>query len=85
MSCVGPYGLVVKFLMYAPADDVLSAKGHALKVVLQLKQGKLGCGHSLHMYNFYNSFTLAFNDLSNTIYCSANRKHTNICIKFGIS
>lgn len=53
-----PNGLVMKFAVYAGANDVLSGEGHSQKVVLHLMNDWLGKGHSVFSDNFYNSISL---------------------------
>lgn len=80
-----PDGLIMKFMVYAGATDELAGKGHASKVVLKLMEGKLGCGHSLFLDNFYNSFSLATKLLARRTYCTgtlrADRKHNPALVK----
>lgn len=45
--------------MYCGVLPDFGGHGHAANVVLNLMQGKLNCGHSLYMDNYYNSFSLS--------------------------
>lgn len=66
-----PDGTTLRFHVYTGAHDVdLSGTGHASKVVQSLMEGKLNCGHSLYMDNFYNSVLLAKKLLENETYCT---------------
>uniref|UniRef100_A0A1B6LW93 PiggyBac transposable element-derived protein domain-containing protein n=1 Tax=Graphocephala atropunctata TaxID=36148 RepID=A0A1B6LW93_9HEMI len=69
-SLCDPHGLILKFFMYCGVMDDYGGKGHAANVVLNLMQGKLNCGHSLYMDNFYNSFSLASQLLRRNTYCT---------------
>lgn len=66
-----PHGLMIRFLIYCGVLDDLGGKGHASNVVLNLMQGKLDCGHSLYMDNYYNSIPLAAKLLRRNPYCTA--------------
>lgn len=63
-----PNGLVLKFCIYAGANDVLSGEGHKSKVVMHLMEERLGRGHSLYMDNFYNSVELSKRLLNDKTY-----------------
>lgn len=65
-----PHGLIMRFLIYCGILDDLGGTGHAANVVLNLMQGKLNCGHSLYMDNYYNSLPLAAKLLSKQTYCT---------------
>uniref|UniRef100_A0A1B6HI21 Uncharacterized protein n=2 Tax=Cicadellinae TaxID=33370 RepID=A0A1B6HI21_9HEMI len=69
-SLCDPHGLILRFFMYCGVLDDYGGKGHAANVVLKLMQGKLNCGHSLFMDNYYNSFTLASSLLRRNTYCT---------------
>lgn len=77
-SVTEPDGLIMKFLVYAGADDEISGQGHSVKVVMKLMERMLNNGHSLYLDNFYNSFHLAATLLQNNTYCTGtlqmNRK-----------
>lgn len=80
-----PHGLILKFIVYCGALDDLGGKGHSANVVLKLMQEKLGCGHSLYMDNYYNSFVLASKLLANGTYCTGTlrmeRKYLPLDVK----
>ncbi|KAG8251686.1 hypothetical protein J6590_074621 [Homalodisca vitripennis] len=65
------------FTFYSGKGSELRGKGHASKVVMHLKQGKLGVGHILYMDNYYNSFPLAS--------CRRNLLHRDLGIEPKIS
>lgn len=69
-SLTEPFGLTLKFLICSGKDGELSGKEHASKVVKSLLRGKLGKGHAIFMDNFYNSFSLASELLSEKTYCT---------------
>uniref|UniRef100_A0A1B6LFF4 PiggyBac transposable element-derived protein domain-containing protein n=1 Tax=Graphocephala atropunctata TaxID=36148 RepID=A0A1B6LFF4_9HEMI len=78
-SLCEPHGLAVRLTIYSGSDGELSGHGHASKVVLHLMRGKLSNGHALFMDNYYNSFPLASELLSQKTYCTGtlrlDRKH----------
>ncbi|XP_046685579.1 piggyBac transposable element-derived protein 4-like [Homalodisca vitripennis] len=63
----------------------LEEKGHASKVVKYLMRGMLGVGHSLYMDNYYISYPLATELLSEKTYCTgtmrSDRKHVPLDLK----
>lgn len=65
-----PHGLILRFLIYCGVLDDLGRTGHAANVVLNLMQGKLNCGHSIYMDNYYNSLPLAAKLISKETYCT---------------
>lgn len=69
-SLCDPHGLIIRFFMYCGQLDDLGGVGHAANVVLKLMQGKLNCGHSLFMDNYYNSVPLALQLLQLDTYCT---------------
>lgn len=74
-----PNGIIVNIAVYTGVLDSKGGKGHAANVVLHLMEGKLNCGHSLFMDNFYNSCGLAETLLKKQTYCTgtlrADRKY----------
>lgn len=80
-----PHGLILKFFMYCGVLDDFGGKGHAANVVLYLMQGKLNCGHSVFLDNFYNSFSLASTLLRKNTYCTGtlrlDRKYNPPAVK----
>lgn len=69
-SLCDPHGLILRFFMYCGVLDDYGGHGHAANVVLKLMQGKLNCGHSLFMDNYYNSYPIAAKLLRKGTYCT---------------
>lgn len=75
----GPYGVILKVLVYTGAMDTLGGKGHITQVVLELIKNYLDLGHSLYLDNYYNSFDLANKLTDRNTHCTGtlNSKRTN--------
>ncbi|XP_052738468.1 piggyBac transposable element-derived protein 4-like [Bicyclus anynana] len=73
-----PDGTVLKFQVYAGANDETSGQGHSSKIVFKLLEERLDCGHHVYMDNYYNSYGLAVKLLDRQTYCTGtlrkNRK-----------
>lgn len=84
-SLCEPDGLCVRFTVYSGKGGELGGKGHASKVVKYLMRGMLGVGHSLFMDNYYISYPLASDLLSEKTYCTgtmrSDRKHVPLDLK----
>ncbi|GBP19513.1 PiggyBac transposable element-derived protein 4 [Eumeta japonica] len=78
-----PDGLILRFRLYAgKKNTVVGGKDHAKKVVLDLLEKNLNCGHSVYMDNFYNSYDLTQNLLEKKTYCMGTlRKNLNENLK----
>lgn len=79
-----PNGTVLKYQVYAGANDETSGQGHASKIVFKLLEDKLDSGHHVYMDNFYNSYGLAVELLDRQTYCTGtlrkNRKDNPVDI-----
>lgn len=75
----------MKIIVYGGKGGELSGKGHTKKIVMKLMEERLNIGHSLHLDNFYNSFSLATTLLQNMTYCTGtlqlNRKNVPDAVK----
>ncbi|XP_045459223.1 piggyBac transposable element-derived protein 4-like [Melitaea cinxia] len=73
-----PDGTVLKYQVYAGANDETSGQGHASKIVFKLLEERLDRGHHVYMDNYYNSYGLALKLLDRQTYCTGtirkNRK-----------
>lgn len=65
-----PDGTVLKYQVYAGANDETSGQGHASKVVFNLLEERLDSGHHVYMDNYYNSYGLAVKLLDRQTYCT---------------
>ncbi|CAG5001482.1 unnamed protein product [Parnassius apollo] len=79
-----PDGTVLKFQVYAGANDETSGQGHSSKIVFKLLEERLDCGHHVNMDNYYNSYGLAVKLLDRQTYCTGtlrkNRKDNPVKI-----
>lgn len=74
-----PDGTVLNLIVYAGANDaLLCGKNHTEKVVLLLMRNFLNSGHSLYMDQYYNSYSLAKNLLSNNTFCTGTLRKDRV-------